>query len=101
MQQRARQRASRQRPTAPARSWAEPVAHAPDRLEVARVGRLLLDLLSQTADVDGDCAGVEGRRVAPNPAQEIFPGEHAARVVDEEPEQVELPCGEAQLPTRS
>ena len=54
------------------------------------MGGILLDLLAQTADVDGDGAGVERRRVAPDPIHELLAGEDLLRVAGEEPEQVEL-----------
>src|SRR5215210_4051313 len=74
----------------PARSWREPVADPPDRFQELRVGRVTFELLSQAADVDGECAGVERRGVAPNAAHQIIARENPPRVAGEEPEEVEL-----------
>src|SRR6266540_4831508 len=40
--------------------------------------------------MDGDGAGIERRRVAPDPAHDLFAGENAPRVAGDEPEEVEL-----------
>src|SRR5207244_7943010 len=74
----------------------EPVADAPDGLEVAGPRGLVLDLLAQPPDVDGDGARVEGRRVAPDPPHQMLTREHPPRMAGEEPEEVELACGETQ-----
>ena len=91
--------ASRARRRARRRSWREPVADAPDGLQGPRLRRVVLDLLAQPPDMDGDRAGVERGRVAPDASHELVAREDPARMAGEEPEQVELLRRQAQLPS--
>src|SRR5690606_14218241 len=78
------------------RSWAglpvEAIANAPDRHDVARVGRVFLDLLPQSPDVHGD--GMPVAELAPEPLEELLAGEDLAWVLGEELEQIELACSQ-------
>src|SRR5262249_11029111 len=57
---------------------------------MARVGRVLLDLLAEAAYVDSHGSRVEGRLVAPHAAHQLVAREDPARVSRQKPEQVEL-----------
>src|SRR5580765_4515174 len=91
---RGRRRESQRRRERRSRSWHEPVADPPAGLEVARLGRDLLDLLAKAPDVNRDRARVELRGVPPHARHELVAREHAARVAREEPEEVELLGGQ-------
>src|ERR671911_1307038 len=67
----------------------EPVAHAPDRDDAARMLRIVLDLLAQPPDVHGHC-GLVSEAPSPHLLQELGAVECAARVAQEMCEQVEL-----------
>ena len=66
------------------------VPHAPDRLDVLRLGGVELDLLADLFDVDGDGGDVADRVHVPDFAEELVLGEDMIRVFGEEGEEVEL-----------
>src|SRR6202012_5724093 len=72
-------------------SWLEPVADAPDRLDEARFGGVVVELGAQPADVDGDGRGVVEPGLAPDRLHHLVGGEDAAGGLGEEREQVQLP----------
>ena len=78
--ERRRRRSSRARGGPRARSRRQPVAAAPDRLEVAGPRGVVLDLRAQPAHVDGDGARVERRGVAPDVVHQLVAGEDAVGV---------------------
>jgi hypothetical protein len=57
---------------------------------VARLARVVLDLLAHPPDVHSHRPGVEAFVVAPDPAHDLIPGEHATGVARDEPQEVEL-----------
>ncbi len=74
----------------------EPVAGAPDGDDVARAGRVGLDLLPQATDVHRDRAAVAER--APDELEQLVAAEHLPRMLDEHAQQVELACGQLDSP---
>ena len=58
----------------------EPVAGAPDGDDVAGIGRVVLDLLAQPADVDGDGAAVA--IASPDQLERMLAAEHLPRMLD-------------------
>ena len=82
--------ARRALPCPASRSRRQPVADAPDRLEIPRLRRIVLDLLAKASHVHRHRARVERRGVAPDARHQLVAREHAARMAREEPEQVEL-----------
>ena len=81
----------------PTATSAQPVAGAPDGLEVDRLGGIAFDLFAQTSNVDGECACVDGGCIPPDAGHQLVSREDVVRVRGEEPEQVELLRCEAQL----
>ena len=74
----------------------EAVAGAPDGDDVARIGRVVLDLLAQPADVDGDGAAVAV--AAPDELEQVLAAEHLPWMLDEHLEQLELAGGHPHRP---
>src|SRR5438105_3140269 len=74
----------------------EPVAGAPDGDDVARAGRVGLDLLPQATDVHRDRAPVAER--APDQLEQLVATEHLPRMLDEHAQQRELACRQLDLP---
>ncbi len=68
----------------------ELVADAPDRLDVARVERIRLDLLAQTTHMHRDRAGVATIGVAPHLVEQLRAREDRPRVAGQEEQQIEL-----------
>ena len=85
------------RPIRASQSCGEPVADAPNRLEVVRLGRIVLDLLAQAAHVHRDRSRVERRRVPPYAHHQLVAREHPAWMAREEPEEIELLRRQAQF----
>src|SRR5258708_5969299 len=74
----------------------EPVAGAPDSDDVARLGRVGLDLLSEATDIHRDRAAVAVG--APDQLEQLVAAEHLPRMLDEYAQQRELACGQLDLP---
>src|SRR4029453_15049970 len=98
------------RARAPPRAWTrqrrvrsgsrdQPVADSPYRLEVTRLGRLVLDLLPEPAHMHGDGPRVQNRLVPPDARHQLVPREHTPRMAREEPEEIELLRREPELDT--
>src|SRR6266508_4395032 len=85
-----RTRASRARRRRRARSRLEPVADAPDRLEMLRVRWIALELFPQAPDVHRDGARVEHGLIAPDARHQLVAGEDPTWIGGEEVQQVEL-----------
>src|SRR5579863_8831609 len=75
----------------------EPVAGAPDSDDVARLGRVGLDLLAQASDVDRDGAAVAER--APDHLEQLVAAEHLPRMLDEDAQHGELARRQFDLPS--
>src|SRR5277367_871071 len=88
------------RRSAPGRSRREPVAKAPHGAEAPRIRGIVLDLLSQAADVDcdGGGTGVERRFVPPDLRQQLLPRKRNTGMPGQAPQQIELGSGEADVP---
>src|SRR5581483_9422248 len=71
-------------------SWVEPVADAPDGVQVKGPARVGFDLFPQAPHVDGHRSGVDCRLVAPDARHQLVAGEHVARMGGEEPAELEL-----------
>src|SRR5579885_297484 len=76
-------------------AFGEGVAHPPDGEDELRIGRIVLDLVAEMADVDVDglLVLVEGF-VVPDQLQELAPGEDPPRSGGEVAEDLELGGGE-------
>src|SRR6266581_6739191 len=75
----------------------EPVAGAPDGDDVARVGRVGLDLLPQATDVHRDRAAVAER--APDQLEQLVAAQHLPRMLDEHAQQRKLACRQLDPPS--
>src|SRR5438093_5823523 len=72
---------------------AEAVADARLGVEIARTGRVRLDLVAQVGDVHAQCVGVLRVFRAPDPRQELAVGEDAVRVHGEVAERFDFSGG--------
>src|SRR4051794_18803229 len=77
--------------------WPQPVADAPDGLDVARLLGLALDLRTQAADVNRDRRRVAVEREAPHLLHELIAREDLAGVAREEEQEIELALRERDL----
>src|SRR5579885_802280 len=68
----------------------EAVAHAPDRPDEGRAGRVLVDLGSQSLDVDVERPRVADVVSAPDVVDERLAPDQAAGLLDEQPQELEL-----------
>src|SRR5690606_10299259 len=76
----------------------EAVPHAPDGEDVARTGRVRLDLVAQATDVRVPVVLVALERGAPDGVEQLHPGEGTTRVAREMLQQLELLGGQRDRP---
>ena len=73
-------------------SISEVVSNPPLGVDILRVGRVLLDLLTQPSDMDIDCADITWIIIAPDKIQQILTAVDLVRIQNQQLQNIEFLC---------